>query len=159
MQVSFLELVGLIGVVLVVSTGKVFDPLRSFLRSFTHRYNPSRWLADLISCAMCTGVWVGVIWALVHSWSWDDVVVFSGLLSLLSYFANEVLGLIGILTFRASSQMVASRQVESPRISLQKTRRELRKVAPGDDISEEEADQLLDQETERADLAVVGGKK
>lgn len=164
MNVSVIEVVGLIGVVLVVSTGKVFNPLRDFLRSFTHPYNPSRWLADLISCSMCSGVWIGAVWALAHSWSWGSVVAFAGLLSVASFAANELLGLVGILTFRVSRGMTApmgaQQTQESSVVALAQARTRARervkprKVAPGNDLSEEEADALLDQEEERADAMV-----
>jgi len=165
MQLTVIDVAGLIGVVLVVSTGKVFDPIRDFLRSFTHRYNPSRWVADLISCSMCSGVWIGVIWGLAHSWSWGSIVVFAGLLSLLSFAANELLGFIGILTLRVSSGMMSRRAVEQQGVVALAQARErakrkppTRKVGPGDDLSEAEADALLDQETERADALLVTGE-
>jgi len=158
MQVSLVEMAGLIGVVLVISTGKVFDPLREFLKTFSSPYNPSKWLASLISCSMCSGVWVGAIWGVTHLWSWESIVVFSGLLSLLSFATNEVLGLFGILTLRVSRGMVGATQVQESSIvklaqarARMRTRKGPKKVAPGNDISEEEANALLDQETELAD--------
>lgn len=158
MPITVVEVAGLIGVVLVVSTGKVFDPIREFLRLFKHPRNPSRWLADLISCSMCSGVWIGAIWGLAHSWSWGSIIVFAGLLSVLSFAANEVLGLIGILTLRVSSGMVARRAVEQQGVvQLAQARQQAkgrvapRKVGPGNDLTEDEAEALLDQETERAD--------
>jgi hypothetical protein len=147
-------------VVLVVSTGKVFDPIREFLKSFEHPRNPLPWVADLISCSMCSGVWIGALWGLAHSWSWGVIVVFSGLLSLLSFVANEALGLIGILTLRVSRGVtgpVGARQAqESSVVALAQARAQARanprKVAPGNELTEVEADALLDQETESADM-------
>ena len=166
MSMTWIEIAGLIGVVLVVSTGKIFNPLRDFLQSFEHPFNPSRWVADLISCSMCSGVWVGAVWGLTHSWSWSEIVLFSGLLSVLSFMANDLLGLIGILTLRVSRGMVgqhAAMQGQSGAVALAGARARARKppprqVAPGDDISEEEADALLDQEEEHADLLAMPAK-
>jgi hypothetical protein len=158
MSVTAIEIAGLVGVVLVVSTGKIFNPLREFLRSFTHRYNPACWIADLISCSMCAGVWIGGIWGIIHSWSWTSIVIFAGLLSLLSFVANEVLGLIGILTLRISGGIVGTqyRAKESAVVALADARvrnqGKMRRVAPGNVLTEEEADALLDKETEEADL-------
>jgi len=158
MNVSVVEVVGLIGVVLVISTGKIFNPLREYLSSFLHPLNPSRWVADLISCSMCTGVWVGVLWGIVHAWSWSSIIVFSGVLSLSSFAASELLGLVGVLTLRGTRGMVASQAVTQQRVSMLARRKppeEPRKVGPGNDISEEEADALLDKETEQADLMLA----
>lgn len=159
MTVTVIDVIGLVGVVLVVSTGKIFDPVRDFLRSFNNPYNPSRWFADLISCSMCSGVWVGALWGVAHSWTLGSVIVFSGLLSLFSFAANEVLGLFGILTLRISGSVVARRTAQEQGVlklaqarSLRVREKSLaRKVGPGNDLTEEEAEVLLDQETERAD--------
>jgi hypothetical protein len=160
-DITIVEMAGLIGVVLVISTGKVFNPLREFLRSFEHPYNPFPWVAGLISCSMCSGVWIGVIWGLIHSWSWGAIVVFSGLLSLSSYVTNEVLGVMGRLS--GSRAMRGQHFIQGPQqsaaLALTEARARARKrVAPGNDISEEEADALIDQETERADLLAMPPK-
>ena len=164
LSVTAIDVAGLIGVVLVVSTGKVFNPIREFLRSFVSPYNPSSWIADLISCSMCSGVWIGAIWGLAHSWSWSNVIVFSGLLSVLSFAANELFGFIGILTLRVSRGVtgpMGRQQVQGDSAVVElaqaraRVRRKPRKVAPGDNITEEEADALLDQEEERSDLMVA----
>lgn len=162
---DWLSITGLVGVVLVISTGRVFDPLRDWLKTFVHPYNPGPWLAKLISCSMCSGVWVGALWALGHRWPWAEVVVFSGFISVLSYAADELLGLLNGVVLRVTRGMPTRRnlalleqnQKEMDRLML--ARRQVaprpRRVAPGDDISEEEADALLDQETAQADAAVL----
>jgi hypothetical protein len=158
-MVTVLEVVGLVGIVVVISSGKIFDPLREFLRSFSHPYNPSRWLAELISCSMCSGVWVGFLWGVLHRWPWERVIVFAGFLSVLSYVTTELFRVLGRLSGsqgggRAMQYVSRGDQVVALAEAKSRLRRRPRKVAPGDDISEEEADALLDQEIERADAAV-----
>lgn len=162
MKLAVIEVIGLIGVVLVISMGKVFDPLRRFLRSFTHSLNPLPWVGELISCSMCTGVWVGAIWGIVHSWSWESIVIFSGFLSLLSFFVGGMFQFVENLTFRGGETSIGSRLQEvmgpSAAVELAGARARLRRkrqVGPGNDLSEDEADALLDQETEEADRLVM----
>lgn len=158
---DLLSIAGLVGVVLVISTGKVFDPLRDWLKSFTHPLNPGPWLAALISCSMCSGVWVGALWAVVNRWPWSAVIVYAGIISLLSYAMDELLGLLNGVVLRLTRGMPTRRnlalleQNQQRMDRLMMVRRQVpsepRRVAPGDDISEDEADALLDEETARAD--------
>jgi hypothetical protein len=160
---DLLSIAGLVGVVLVISTGKVFDPLRDWLKSFVHPLNPGPWLAALISCSMCSGVWVGALWAVVNRWPWSAVIVYAGIISLLSYVMDELLGLLNGMVLRLTQGMPTRRnlalleQNQQRMDRLMMVRRQVplepRRVAPGNDISEDEADALLDEETGRADAA------
>jgi len=156
MGMTWMEVLGLIGVTLVISTGKVFDGLRGFLKSFVHPWNPARWAGDIISCSMCSGVWVGGIWAIASGESVWVALVFGGVISLLSFGANEMLGLIGITTMRISRGMTsrgASNMRAVASLADARTRGNKRVVRLGEDITEEEADALVDAENERADGA------
>ena len=56
-------LIGCIGITLIITTGKIFAPLRVYLKGFSVQYNPLRVLGELLSCSMCSGFWVGFIWS------------------------------------------------------------------------------------------------
>jgi len=159
MEINALDLVGLVGLTIVVSVGKVFTPLREYLGSFTHPWNPGRWVAALISCSMCSGVWIGLLWALVvEKWPIDDSIIFAGIVSVAAFTANEVLGILDVIIFRFSGGMrTLGGSPQSNVMALAEARarvregRRTKKVFPGQDITEEEADALLDDETTRAD--------
>lgn len=162
MDLTWLEMLGLIGVTLVISTGKVFDALREYLKDFEHPWNPMRWAGDIISCSMCSGVWVGLGWALLNGQPFWSALMLGGLVSLTSFAANEALGLIGITTLRLSRGMTAPGAVTTGRargsiaaLADARARARTRKVFPGEDITEEEADALMDEEDRRADAMHV----
>lgn len=101
--------VGYLGFSLAVATGTIFDRPRTWLKSFTHPYNPLRALGHLWSCPMCIGFWVGFVglWPLysiteygslywinedANGWLLLAVHVSSGgIVSLASYIADVVL--------------------------------------------------------------------
>ena len=152
MQLSVIEVIGIIGIVLVVSTGKILDPVRVFLQSFENPWNPIRWFVSIISCSMCSGALIGMAWGWAHGWSLSDVIVFGGLLGILSFTSDEVLGFVGILTLRVS-RGVEMASAGSSAVSLAAARRQLkpRRVGPGNDLSEEEANELADQDQAQSD--------
>lgn len=157
MTVTWAEVLGLIGVTLVISTGKIFNGIREYLKDFVHPWNPLRWAGDIISCSMCSGVWVGVVWAVGRGDPFWSVVLFGGFISLASFIASEVLGFIGITTMRISRGMRQQQVPMGTRVaSLAGARARPRKhtVQPGEDITEEEADMLLDEEDRGADAMV-----
>jgi hypothetical protein len=162
MEINVLDLVGLIGLTIVVSVGKVLDPLREFLASFEHPWNPGRWLSALLSCSMCSGVWIGLIWALVvYRWAVADSILFAGIVSIVAFAVNEALGLFGILTLRVSRGMRMGEAGQPNVVALAEARsrakaeRKPKQIFPGQDITEEEAEALLDDETRRADEMVT----
>lgn len=88
-------LFGSVGVTLIVTTGKVFKPLREWLSGFVKRLNPLRILGDLISCPMCTGFWVGFLWKwLIGGVHVVDGLMWGGLVSLSAYVADLVVGFL-----------------------------------------------------------------
>lgn len=90
MHVQWLEVVGLVGVTLVVVQGKVFNGLRPWLMRFVHGFNPLSWFGALISCAMCSGVWVGFLWGLVAGRGLLEAILLGGIVSVTSWSVGEV---------------------------------------------------------------------
>lgn len=83
---------GCIGITLIITSGKVFAPLRKFLLSFKNGINPMKWLGLLLSCPMCTGWWVGFLWSYFFLGAQLlGAVLVGGLISLMAYAADEVL--------------------------------------------------------------------
>lgn len=76
-------LFGLVGVTFVISMGSIFEGVREWLMSFEHRYNVFRLIGELVSCPMCSGMWVGMLWAWHAGHDWMGVLVGGGLVSLL----------------------------------------------------------------------------
>lgn len=100
MQVQWLEVVGLIGVTLVVTKGRVFDGLRSWLLRFVHGSNPLPWFGALLSCAMCSGVWVGFLWGLVAGRGLLEAILLGGIVSVTSWPVGEVLSMLELFVER-----------------------------------------------------------
>jgi hypothetical protein len=87
-------IVGLIGVTLLFSVGKWLDGLREWLLGFSVRANPFRVLGETLSCTISTGFFVGALWGVCQADPWAKVCVFGGVVSLLSYVADEALALM-----------------------------------------------------------------
>jgi len=157
MEISAFEIVGLVGVTIVVSTGKIFNGLRKFLKSFEKKYNPLRWLGELISCSMCTGVWVGAIWVYFHSGTIGEIVVFGGFISVVSYVANEIICLFATFVLKVSLDMKYKGPFKGKtHVDIFDKAREIRsevREASREALTEEEADILADAENARADLS------
>jgi len=83
---------GSVGLCLIVSTGRIFRPLRAALK----RRAPTRWLGELLSCCMCFGFWLGLGtgWWLGYRRP-VDVLLSGGAVSLLSYTADLLLLRLG----------------------------------------------------------------
>lgn len=143
-ELNVMTVVGLIGITLVVATGKVFDGLRSWLTGFTHRWNPLRWVGEAMSCTMCAGWWVGFVWGLCMGSHVITAAVWGGVISLVSYVTDEVLAILAATSIR----MVRPRQ--TPVQVQQRTIRAQR--APEDPpLSEEDANHMADDEEKHAD--------
>jgi hypothetical protein len=85
-------IVGCVGMVLIVTTGKIFFPLRIYLRGFSVAYNPFRILGDLISCPMCLGWWVGFLWTLLFDgFAVYECFLWGGIVSMFCYVSDELL--------------------------------------------------------------------
>lgn len=94
----WLWIFGCVGLTLIITTGKVFAPLRIYLRGFVVPYNPLRILGELLSCSMCSGFWIGFLWSwLIVANGIADSFLWGGVISLASYVGDEVLLFIEVL--------------------------------------------------------------
>ena len=92
---SWLWILGCVGLTLIITTGKVFAPLRKFLVSFKRNLNPFKILGNLLSCSMCTGFWIGFLWSwLLTTTPVLESILWGGLISLASYTADFFLILL-----------------------------------------------------------------
>ena len=158
MQVEALEVLGLVGVTLVIATGSIFEGLRKWCLGFKHPLNLFRWFGELISCPMCAGAWVGVGWAWLDGQSTLAAIVTGGLISLLSMLADMALGLVHTFAHKQSGgdKTDAIRQLLQARAERRTAMRNGAHNAQvgGEDLSEDQADALLDEQTESADRTV-----
>lgn len=169
MEFSWWEAVGLIGITLVIATGKIFDPLREWLLEFDKETNPLRLAGKLLSCSMCTGVWIGFVWGFfLKDMGWWQSLLAGGVLSISSLVVDELTALL--VLFRMSRANLQKGSMTLPELlearKEMKLRRRaeqleqlkearLRKRATPRDISETEADAIADAEVERADALLV----
>lgn len=79
------HLVGLIGVTMIVSRGKIFRGTRRYLRGFVRWYNPLRMLGEIMHCAMCSGFWVGFLYGAGYWRNVSEAFVLGGCVSLVSW--------------------------------------------------------------------------
>lgn len=77
--------VGLVGVTLIVSKGRIFDGVRSYLVGFVRWYNPLRWVGSAMHCPMCSGFWVGAVFAVLFGYGVVAVPLLGGCVSLASW--------------------------------------------------------------------------
>ena len=108
-NVDVLTLIGLVGMTLVISVGSIFDPLREWLKGFEVRANPLRVLGELLSCAMCSGWWVGFAWGIYCREPIFEAVVVGGLVSVAAFTLEEVFSLLS-----ASSRVLVRRLRPAP---------------------------------------------
>jgi hypothetical protein len=142
MEVDALTIVGLIGITIVITTGKVFDGARKWLLGFEVQYNPLRVLGEIMSCTMCAGWWVGCIWGWSSGISIVGMVVAGGLIGILSFATDELLSILV-----ASSTRLARNLVPMPQQRMVPVPR--RQIAPEDpSISEDDAHAILDRDDE-----------
>jgi len=170
MSIQWWEVIGLIGVTLVISAGRIFEPLREWFLGFQKEYSPFRIVGNLLSCSMCCGVWVGFLWGfLVEQWAWPMALVFGGLISITSLVADELIGIISLyrlLRAKKNSgamtmdEMMVARekmaQVKQQRQAQQLAYARARRRGTPKDLSEEEADNLMDAREAANDAVLVG---
>lgn len=153
------EFLGLVGLTLALASGKVLDPLRYQLKRFTHPWNPGPWLAELLSCSMCTGFWVGLIYAWAQGDHIGGCVLLGGIVSLLSMLTHIGFQLLEAIATRVlpinhtPGNIPAShlmRQLHESRVAKQE-RAAKSKLAQGLPLTEDEADLLADISEQSAD--------
>jgi hypothetical protein len=81
----YLTLFGLVGLTIIISTGAIFEKTRDLISS------KSKFFGELISCPMCLGFWVGLIFSFIYK---QDPFVLSGLVSLFSWVFYNIVDLI-----------------------------------------------------------------
>jgi len=170
MDIQWWEVAGLIGVTLVISAGKVFEPLRDWLKGFQNRANPLRILGDLVSCSMCSGVWVGfLVGLLVKQWPWYVALLLGGVISIASLVVDEVVGIISLYRLMkrkrnegsmtmdellAAQQQAMARKKQRRRDELDRAR--ARRRGTPREMTEEEADAFADAQEDAADRLIMG---
>jgi len=156
MQITWFLVVGLVGVTLVVSKGKVFDGLRYWLMRFEHESNPFRIAGEVMSCSMCCGVWIGALGALAFNGSWAEAILVGGVVSIVAWPLGEALQVFeGALERRRGApegRMMAMLQARAQ--ERQKRRHELGGGQPSSDMSEDDAHRWLDAQ-DRLDEEVL----
>lgn len=159
-EVTWFEVLGLIGVTIAISRGKILDGLRKWLLAFEHPFNPFRILGKLLSCSMCSGFWVGIAWGDVRGFDFWTCVISGGFVSLVSFVADNVTGILEYACEKAEN----TEPYKMTLAELAKVRQQLREQrqivlgAPrptSQEISEEEADAIADEADRIADEAVV----
>jgi len=160
MAVTWLEALGLIGVTLVIARGKVFDGLRAWLKGFVHPANPFRLLGQLMSCAMCSGFWVGLLWGALKGWGVEWCITFGGFVSVTSFVADSITGILELACNKAEQEAphrVTMAELAKVKEQLRLERRgSLRPARPrSESITEAEAEAIADAEERAADEAVV----
>lgn len=142
-KLTIFLILGLIGITISISAGKLFDPLREWLKGFTFWANPLRFVGDVLGCTMCTGFWVGFFWGLYAGHRLGTCIVFGGIISVLSLVADDLLAFTAAISLRFMRQPQPRPPVRAvrPRAPLVPD-----EEAP---ITEDEAHDILDEEEER----------
>ena len=157
-MMTMLEMMGLVGVTLVVSHGTIFDGLRAWLLRFEHPANFLRWVGLLMSCPQCSGFWVGAVWALALQKPWVTVFVAAGVVSVATIAADFVFRLTSAFVDRVSGneRQEVIQQLLEIRARRQALKEAKTKQATGEGLSEDEAHAILDEQTEMADFGAGG---
>lgn len=169
-DIQWWEVVGLIGVTLVLSSGRIFESLREWLGGFQNAWSPLRITGDLLRCSMCCGVWIGSLWAFfIEGWSWYTALVFGGCISIASLVTDELVGIIALYRIlrkkknqgaMTMDEMVAARQhmaeIKKRRQADEMAKDRARRRGTPRDLSEEEADKRADAEDAAVDALILG---
>lgn len=153
------EFLGLVGLTLALASGKILEPLRNRLRRFVHPWNPGRWLAELLSCSMCTGFWVGFLYGLAQGDHVLGCMLLGGIISILSMAAYIVFQLLEAIAARILPGNYAPGNIPANRVvqQLHESRRRKQeraaksKLAQGLPLTEDEAQFLADVSEENSD--------
>lgn len=146
-EMNVMTVIGLIGVTLVIAVGKIFEPLRDWLKGFANRWNPLRWVGEGMSCTMCSGWWVGFWWGVYQAQPWGVCVVMGGVVSVLAYLADEILAIVAAVGIR----LVRPRAIPQPQQPPPAPLRAPRVPDSEAPLTEDDADAILDDENEGAD--------
>jgi len=170
MNIQWWEVVGLIGVTLVITAGRIFESLREWLLTFEKPYNPFRIAGELLRCSMCCGIWVGFLWGvLVKQWPWYVALVLGGCISIASITADELIGILSLYRLLRKKrekgaltmdELLAARQqsrvVQKQRQADQMSQARARKRGTPRELTEEEADAYVDAQERAIDALITG---
>ena len=170
MNIDFFEILGLIGIVLMVSTGKIFEQFRNWLCGFQNELNPLRLLGEMLKCPMCLGIWVGFLWFwLVDGLVWHSSCVLAGCISFLSLVAHEFISIISANRLRREKQNNGPTTMQEilearEKMALMRNQRRAelaakekqRRLGPSRDISEEEAHKYTEARDRAIDSLILG---
>lgn len=140
LDLNVITAIGLIGVTLVIAVGKIFDPLREWLKGFTFWANPLRWAGEAMGCTMCAGWWVGFAWGIYTAQPWGVSVVLGGFVSVASFATDELLAIIAAVSIRLVRRHSPPPQMQVPE-PLPRAPRVPDEEAP---LTEEQANAHLD---------------
>jgi len=170
MDIQWWEVVGLIGVTLVVTAGKIFEGLRDWLNGFRNWWSPLRITGSLLSCSMCSGIWVGFLWGwLAKGWPWYAALILGGCISIAALVTDETVGLLSLYRLKwkkrnqgsmTMEELVAARQQQAA-IAKQRKSDEMalaraRRRGTPRDMTEDEAEAYADAQEQAADAMVLG---
>lgn len=170
MGIHWWEVLGLIGITLVFSSGRVFQPLREWLLGFQRKGNLLRLGGELLSCSMCTGIWVGFLWGvIVEGFSLAHSLTLGGVVSVASLATDETLGIVALFRIlkmqkgqgaMTPTEMVQARQKlqakqETRQADLMREARARRRGTPRD-LMEDDADAVADAQEAYADTLLIG---
>lgn len=170
MDIQWWEVVGLIGVTLVLSAGRILEPLREWLLAFEKPYNPFRLVGELLRCSMCCGAWVGILWGiLVKQWPWHVALIFGGCISIASLVVDELVGILSLYRMMRKKrekgaltmdELLAARQrsrvMQKERQSDKMAQARARRRGTPKDLTEEEADAYADAQDAALDSLLMG---
>lgn len=170
MDIQWWEVMGLIGVTLVISAGRIFEPLRDWLLGFENKLNPLRWIGELLHCSMCCGVWVGFLWGFfAEGWTWYVALIFGGCISVAALVTDELVGIVSLYRLlrakKSEGAMTMDEMVEArQRMMAMKKQRQADEMAQARarrrgtprDMTEDEADAYADAQEVAADTLVLG---
>lgn len=161
MPISWFDFLGMVGITIVIVAGTIFDPLRDFLESFTHKYNPLPWVGKLISCSMCSGVWVGFIGGVILGKSLWESAMIAGVVSVAAVVIENCIGMIELAKYRMTEcgrPKSPIEQLVAAKMQIMEDRARQKNIAAMPQ-SEEEAHEVANSLDEHADsvLGHIGG--
>lgn len=146
---NFVTILGLIGVTLVISVGKIFESTREWLKGFTHRLNPLRFVGEVMGCTMCAGWWVGFAWGLYAGQAAPAAVVSGGVVSLTAYVTDEGLAIVAAIGMKLVRSVRGNGGQQVPVESIAPMKR--RPIVPDEEesLTEAEAHQAAESDEDK----------
>jgi len=83
-----IKIIGLIGLTIIITNGRITESLRAWL------YSKTEIIGAFLECSMCVGFWIGSLYSFLFVRQMNvclDIVIFGGMISLLSYMVDLLL--------------------------------------------------------------------